>query len=340
VRKPAKVIAACLFLGGCGIPAHQLPFAPTAQTGIRPALNPQSNSGLTTRNNASARMARGSDTRGSWMMPDAATQDLLYVSSYSWVSVYTYPQGNLVGKLRGFYLASGQCVDSKSNIYITDYATSRVYEYAHGSRTRMRTIYVPGAHDCSIDPTTGELAVISSGVWIYNFAKRQVRKYKDSHFYEYWYCGYDPKGNLFIDGLSRPGTGNFVFAELPKGGSQLQIVTLNQYIGWPGPIKWHYQYLAVGDLSTPVIYQFVIKGRNGTRVGTTHLGSNAFSVKQFWIQGQTVVTSTDCDENCSKKGRGSEVMLFKYPAGGNATKTITAGLKGAPDGDSVSLVPG
>jgi hypothetical protein len=279
----------------------------------------------------------------SWMSQDAAAEDLLYVSGYSWVSVYTYPQGVLVGKLKGFRIASGQCVDSKSNIYITDYGQSRVYEYAHGSRTRMRTIFIPnGPFSCSIDPTTGNLAVSSlgGGVRIFKNARGDGIDYKDSNFNEYFGCGYDPNGNLFVDGLSQPGTGHFVFAELPKGGSQLQIVTLNQYIGWPGGVQWHYKYLAVGDQSTPAIYQFVIKGSKGTKVGTTHLGSKARTVEQFWIQGQTVVAPTQCYGACDRHRLGSEVMFFRYPAGGAAIKKIIKGFNGGPIGASVSLAPG
>jgi hypothetical protein len=114
---------------------------------------------------------------------------------------------------------------------------------------------------------------------------------------------------------------------------------LNQYMGWPSGIKWHDKYLAISDTVTPAIYQFVIKGSEGTRVGTTHLGSNAASVKQFWIQDEAVITATHCTGICEAGERGSAVMSFKYPAGGTATKTITTGFRRAPYGISVSLAP-
>jgi hypothetical protein len=133
------------------------------------------------------------DDLGSWMLPDATSQDLLYVSSHSWVSVYTYPLGHLVGKLGAFDLASGQCVDSSSSVYVTDYATGRIYEFPHGGRKRLRTLFMAGANSCSIDPTTGNLAVTSLGgteAWIFENGKL-VAKYKNSQFYSYYGCAYD-----------------------------------------------------------------------------------------------------------------------------------------------------
>jgi hypothetical protein len=279
---------------------------------------------------------------GSWMLPEAKSEDLLYVSSHSWVSVYTYPQGRLVGKLGGYDLASGQCVDSASNVYITDYATNHIYEYRHGGSKRIHTRTMPGANSCSIDPTTGNLAVSSlgdTGVWI--FKRNGARlKYKSPKFYSFYDCGYDPKGNLFVDGMTRPGTGNFIFAELHVGDSKLKIIKLNQYIGWPGGIQWDGKHIAVGDQAAPAIYQFSVKGREGSKVGTTPMGSNASDTLQFWIQGQTVITSTVCSPNkCGSTGLYAAVMFFNYPNGGNARKFIVKGLLGEPGGDSVSLAP-
>jgi hypothetical protein len=244
--------------------------------------------------------------------------------------------------MRGFLLASGQCVDSSENVYITDYGMNRVFEYAHGSSKRMRTILSLGANSCSIDPTTGNLAVASigdGGVWVFKDAKGKPSKYKNSRFFGYYGCAYDAKGNLFINGMTRLGSGNFIFPELHKGGSKLKIVKLNQYIGYPGAIQWDGKYIAVGDQTAPAIYQFAINGREGSKVGTTLLGSNAFDTVQFWIQDQMVITSTVCTlKGCGKHhGPGSAVMFFNYPAGGNATKLILKGIYGEPGGDSVSL---
>src|ERR1700677_4622126 len=69
----------------------------------------------------------------SWMLPEAKSEDLLYVTNYSYISVYSYPQDKLVGILNGFRSSVGECVDSKGDVVITNSAKSgRIPEYAHG----------------------------------------------------------------------------------------------------------------------------------------------------------------------------------------------------------------
>ncbi len=338
-----KAVVACLFLTACGPSVSRLPTALVPDITVRSVGTFQK----ITNTKTSSEVNRGIDyeaATGPWLSPDAASQDLLYVSTHSYVSIYSYPDGQLVGKLKGFYLASGQCVDGSNHVYVTDYGMNRVFEYAHGSSKRLRTILIPGANSCSIDPTTGNLAVSSLGngaLYVFKDAKGKATKYKNSQFVYYFGCGYDANGNLFVDGLTRLGTGNFIFAQLPKGASQLEVVRLNQYIGYPGTIQWDGKHIAVVDQSVPAIYQFSIRGRRGAKVGTTPLGSNAWSTHQFWIQGQTVITSVSCYGHCGFKKRvpGAAVMFFKYPAGGNTTKIITKGIVGEPNGNSLSLAP-
>jgi hypothetical protein len=64
---------------------------------------------------------------GSWMLPEAKSEDLLYVSEVGTVTVYSYPQGKLEGKLRGFFDATGECVDAKGDVYIADNGYGKVY---------------------------------------------------------------------------------------------------------------------------------------------------------------------------------------------------------------------
>jgi hypothetical protein len=50
--------------------------------------------------------------------------------------------------------------------------------------------------------------------------------YSDPKIYYYWFCGYDEKSNLFVDGISQSGTA--LLAELPKGSSTLTNIAPNQ----------------------------------------------------------------------------------------------------------------
>ncbi len=321
-RVGLSVCAAAAFLAGCG--GSQPPIG-------APGAMPQTST-----------IATQAERAGSWTLPETRNEDLLYVSGESSVSLYSYPKGKMVGKLKDFYLAAAvQCVDSAGDVYISNFGRSQVYKYAHGSTHRKRAFFVPSALDCSIDPTTGNLAVASwsgAGVWIFKNAGGRPIKYKDSNFFGYYGCGYDSKGNLFVDGISQVGSGNVVFAELPKGGSELETVNLNQSLGWPGGVKWDGKYIAVGDGATPVIYQFAVKGRKGTKVGTTPLGSGARWVHQFWLQGQTALAATSCYPHCIGARGNQAIQYFNYPAGGTATQMIT-GLTSEPEGDSVSLAP-
>lgn len=323
MNKVFSVLIGSLLLSGCGSSASQMPSASQAFP-------------------ASASQRGGVPLRaGSWMLPEAAKDDLLYVSNCCWVSVYSYPKGEQVGKLTGFYLANGQCVDSAGDIYITDDGESQVYRYAHGSKVRNRTYSVLGAIDCSIDPTTGDLAVASwagYGVLIFRHATGKPIAYKNTSFLGYYSCGYDSKGNLFVDGATGFGSGKVIFAELSKGGSHLKTVTLPQYLAFPGGVKWDGEHVAVADGTVPAIYQFVIAKGKATKVGTTPLGSGEWTTHQFWIQGQTALTATECKSRCIGGPGNQAVMFFKYPTGGTATKLVTKGLR-SPTGVSVSLAP-
>ena len=63
---------------------------------------------------------------------------------------------------------------------------------------------------------------------------------------------------------------------------------MDQYVVFPGGVQWDGKHLAIGNQFTD-IYEFAISGHHATTVGTTELGSGAMYVKQFWIQGQTVI---------------------------------------------------
>jgi hypothetical protein len=275
----------------------------------------------------------------SWMSPGATSADLLYVSQAQTVTVHTYPAGKLVGTLRHFYVATGMCVDRKGDIFVVDTGYYKIFEYAHGQKTRLATLQsaTKDPVGCSVDPITGDLAVSSQGfgtpptVAIYKKARGKGTTYGDPAFYQFYYCGYDDKGNLFVDGLSAPASGNFAFAELPHGGHELTNISLDQHIGFPGGVQWDGKHVAVGD-QNKVVYEFSIAGSSGKLVGTTRLASGARHVRQFWIEGATLVAPNIWDD----KGLRSNVLLFRYPAGGKATGQITAGIQDAT-GAVVSL---
>jgi len=272
----------------------------------------------------------------SWMAPDAKKKDLLYISDEGAdkVYVYSYPKGKLKGALAGFTAPRGECVDKTGDVFITNFYSHNIIEYAHGGTSPIATLSDPGYApiDCSVDPTTGNLAVtnygstgtLSGDVAIYKHAKGSPKAYySDPDIFYMLSCGYDNASNLFVDGATSSGA--FEFAELPSGGSSLQNIKLNQSIEYPGGVQWDGKHVAVGDTYANVIYQFTISGKKGKKVGSTSL-SGASYIYQFWIQKPKVIGPNDGYPN---------VKLWDYPAGGSPIKIIT-GLD-IPVGATVSV---
>jgi hypothetical protein len=324
-----STIAAC---GGaaCLCACSATPYQPTPF-----AAAPSDAMRVTTNESASARSATGP----SWMASDAKQQNLLYVGGVHVVNVYSYPQGKLEGRLRGFYRTEGECVDKKGDIYITNLGTNEIFEYAHGGTKRLATLKgYGGATGCAIDPTTGNLAVtnIEGYLAVYKGARGKPTVYTDRKFQEFFFCGYDDKGNLFVDGQNRDI--QFELAELPKGVATLASVTLDQSIGWPAGVQWDGKYVAVGNAGKtcgsctgPTIYRFAIQDGRGQLAGSTALGGGAWDVYQFWIDGKTVIVPNEyCHTQCL-----SDVLFFAFPSGGTATKKILQG-RGYPEGVVVS----
>ena len=193
--------------------------------------------------------------------------------------------------LTGFSSLAGECMNKHGDVFVVDAGAAAVLEYAHGATTPKATISDSGSipNGCAIDPVTGNVAVAnfstdggSGDVAIYARGKTQPKKrYTDPSFGGMVLCGYDPAGNLFVDGNTPEES--FAFAVLRQGSNTLADVTLDQAIISPGGVQWDGKYLAVGDESTGKIYQFAINGQNGTTTGTTTLGeaNKVFSVLDY-----------------------------------------------------------
>jgi hypothetical protein len=287
--------------------------------------------------------AVGPDYGASWIAADAAKKSLLYISDEGAndVSVYSWPRGQLVGKLTGLAYPQGECVDKTGNVFITTLGRSTasyIVEYPHGGTKPIAKVKDSGydASGCSVDPTTGNLAVTNlegingngGNLAIYSKAGRFLGYYSDEYIGYFFFCGYDNAGNLFVDGARdyNPFDG-FAFAELQVGSSGFTDITLNQTINYPGGVQWDGTNIAVGDTDENVIYRFNISGIRGTKIGSTPLGGASY-VLQFWIQGNKVVGPN--------AGTGN-AMIWNYPAGGAAMKSLN-GLTD-PVGSVVSLAP-
>ena len=174
-----------------------------------------------------ARSARFDHSR-SWMAPDARrTVSLLYVADEAAgdVYVYSYPRGKLKGTLTGFNLPSGMCSNKRGDVFIMNGGGTTVEVFAHGGSAPIRTLNLPGYPElnCSVDPTTGNLALGTLGgscgdcIAVFTNGSGMPTTYTPSGQNGIPGCGYDSHGNLFCDAY---GSGNqFALYKLPAGSS-------------------------------------------------------------------------------------------------------------------------
>lgn len=269
--------------------------------------------------------AAGANSGTSWMLAEAQNDDLLYVSDGgNNVYVFSYPLGALVGTLTGFNGADGECVDAAGNFFVTN-ALGTIIKYRHGGKKAVATLNDYGSFplSCSVDPTTGNLAVTNypgiysqhGNVAIYRDARGAATHYVDSGVALYYACTYDARGNLYLDGSSASG---FAFLEMPRGGHSFKNIHLSQHFQYPGAVLWDGKYVAVGTSNAGIIYRFGISGSSGRLVGKSVLsGVRNTSQALFWIQGDRVIVPF----GASKQAK-SNVGFWKYPAGGRYVKRI------------------
>lgn len=268
------------------------------------------------------------------MAPDARVHELMYVSDFgaASVSVYSYPAGKLEGHLRGVVAPAGECSDRSGNVFVTEPTAGKIREFAHGGTRPIAVLKDSAPVACSVDPTTGDLAVANqssqagpSGVSIFAAAHGAPVKYSAKGFYQHYAVAYDGAGNLFVDGVSRHL--KFRLAELLKNTAAFAALTVDHQIRVPGNVQWDGTHLAIGEQGKGRIYRFAIAGGHGTLTSTVTLG-DAWDPCQFWIAGTTVIAPNFA---------GKSVGFWNYPDGGAPTKTID-GLD-QPFGVTISALP-
>jgi hypothetical protein len=243
--------------------------------------------------------------------------------------VYKYSDGAYLGEWSGTTKgeAYGECSDRAGHVFVgatsaTIDAKSAVLEFAHGGTNPIKVLSDPSGYaaECSVDPVSGNLAVINGGaVLIYAGASGYPTKYTDPNM-SFNFVGYDGNGNLFVDG-----SGSTSLAELPKGGNSFKPIKLNQAIGYPGSVQWDGKYMTVEDYDTSVIYRFAITGRRGRKIGSTPLLVNGYGgllQPPTWIFGKRVIAifQVVCTSFCS-----DVAPIYDYPAGGNPAKLLGSG---------------
>jgi hypothetical protein len=267
------------------------------------------------------------------MLPEAKSEDLLYVTDYDYVLVFSYRIGKLVSTLKGLRSAVGECVDRIGDVFITNFHPRGVYEYAHGGTKRIAFYKTTSlaAVGCAISPTNGDLAIsgFANYVQIYKAAKGKPVTLHDAHMSDNQFDAYDDNGDLFVLGERNP-KGLQQLSELPSGSTHFRSIKADANIYVDGGIQWSNGYLAaVSNTRKTGMYQCQVTGTKAHEVSATTLGPPAYIVLQYFIDGSTVIVP-----NLEQSGK-SNVLYYNYPSGGQPTHTLTQGI-GAARGVVVS----
>jgi hypothetical protein len=272
--------------------------------------------------------ATHADHGKSWMRPEATSGDLLYVSQLlnsGWnVIVLTYPQGQLVGTITNIdEPMDGLCSDPAGNVWVPAFGAT--YEFAHGGTSPIKTFSTPGfyAFACSVDSTTGNLAVLglngTSGASLAVWPSGGGSATYYPLFFFPVFAGYDNRGNLFIDGNTNKQP--FIFVELPKGASQFQNLTLNIPVTYPGPVLWDGKYVTVGVYNEQasgneqnVIYRVKVAGSKATVVGTSYFEGFEIYCCSYSFHGKGIIGVTSIAQ---------QIGTWAYPRGGAPIQTIS-----------------
>lgn len=299
----ALIVGAAALFAGCGV--SQPPIE-------EPGALPQSRA-----------IADHANRGGSWMLPEASSDDLLYaIAGCHQVTglatcVLSYPQGKIVGTLDN--AGAAICSDGHGNVFMPFNGT--VTEYAHGGTTPIATLNLPGtdALGCAVDPVTNNLAVLfdGSGKNVAIFPNESGTPALYAAVINFRYCAYDSAGNLFVNGYSGSNPG---LAELPYGGTSFSNISVSNSVGYPGQMQWDGHYLTYegveqGDIK---VSQLSVSDSEATIVGTTKL--NLFRATASWIFGNRIIVPHAVRRNL--RAYTTQISYFKYPQGGVPSKTI------------------
>ncbi len=278
---------------------------------------------------------------GSWMDPAALHGILIYVGFFGTVDVYSYPKGTLVGQLT-LNDARAMCSDKSGNVWIGNEQRngSQMVEYARGATQPTAQLFSYAPQGCAIDPKSGDLAVVGYGdgtgkqnLEIYHQAQGLPHTYS-SHVLKTWYfCAYDSKGDLIIQGDVPTGYGDAGYAELLRGHQQFTPVNITTRYG-SGGVQWDGKYFVMAYENDYQLWRYSIDNGNATFIDNINLPiKQPYWFRSFWLSGKTIYASSIEEEGSS----GPTIAGYPYPAGFPAENPFVVGVY--PYAMTVSVPP-
>lgn len=280
----------------------------------------------------------------SWILPEAKSEALIYVSKLTEVVVYSYPSDKIVGVLSGFNRANGLCSDHDGDVWVTDYAASDISEYAHAGTKPIAIL--SDAHlpvGCAVDPQTGDLAVAnySNTVYVYPKGSANPKVYSAPGFDDMRFCIYDGSGDLFVDGTRQHrGFSKVGILKLAYGATRLQRYEIgpNPNLQSPGPMQWDGSSLIMGYAKNnehDVVYRISDLGSAGriTKRITFIVPDGGYipGFLPFVLDGRTIIGTYSAEHYY--------IALWPYPKGGAALKEFEVHGKYYPVGLAISVAP-
>lgn len=245
---------------------------------------------------------------------------LLYVVGQSAVYVLNFPSGKLQATIQEQGYAA--CSDKRGNVFI---ATAHgLDEFNHGATTPVAQLVLPyTTNGCSYDPTTQTLAATSGG-YVAVFHHEQNPAVMFSSGFSASECGYDAKGDLYVDGYAYPNV--FSFAVQPHAKRNFYQVTLPPGMkATAGQVQWDGTYITiesgVGQTNALQIYRLTVSGTYKAKIaGTVTLSLASINPSLSWIHSATsqIIVPYELGYSSSTSSLG----YWKYPAGGPPVKTM------------------
>jgi hypothetical protein len=347
-------LASAVLLAGCSTGGSQssalgssaLGSAASSSTGLgshKPSFHSKSDLRMTVRPYKTGHRVH----RKSWMSPDIAKLPrLLFITDpgAGVADIFTMPGLVLKGQITGLLTPAGACSDRSGNIWITSTLAQTIQQYDR-SGVLLNTLFdnegLPGS--CAVDPTTGNLAVVNldnvgldaGSVLIYPGATGPpTQELTDPNIELYFFSGYDPSGNLYVNGFA--GDGSYVLDVSPAGSGTLSAVTVSGgTIFFPGMIQWNKAAsdLVLGDqlcndAPGSCLYSASVSGSTATITSVTNLEDGLGNPIGDLAQGVVgpLARMGAAGGSFNDSGDPSSVNRWHFPAGGAPTNFVDSGL--------------
>lgn len=271
--------------------------------------------------------------------------DLLYITTSKKIEIVSYPHWSMVAKIPGRWYSL--CSDANNGNVFAVGPNYQVTEFAHGGTTPIATLTAPpgyaGLGACSVDPTSGKVAVPASqgpnnhgAILIFAPGQQNATTYSDSKLLTFNAAAYDDNGNLYTSAQNKEKGPRI--AALLVGQKQLKIIKYGE-VHLPLKMQWDGRYLvyqvALGPPGTWV-YQMQIDGQKGTIVNTVEVSNS--NTDSFWLDKGSLFSFY----YPPKAGNNYAVAVWPYPAGGDPTSKffgLTKGKRDYPFDLTVSVAP-